>query len=116
MRHSCAGKTPRNGALILSDGSIARILRRRENPGTQLKALRSAFADIATDKSVKVLIISGSGPAFCAGHDLKELRASNYDPTYVDALFAECAEVMQAIVHWPKPVNGNYRLSGMSCR
>jgi enoyl-CoA hydratase/carnithine racemase len=69
-----------------------------------LQALSVALAEIGADSGVKVLIIAGSGPAFCAGHDLKELRASNYDPTYVDALFAECAEVMQAIVHLPKPV------------
>jgi enoyl-CoA hydratase/carnithine racemase len=69
-----------------------------------LQALRAALAEIAADASAQVLIIAGSGPAFCAGHDLKELRASNYDPDYVDALFAECAEVMQAIVHLPKPV------------
>jgi enoyl-CoA hydratase/carnithine racemase len=69
-----------------------------------LQALRAALAEIAADASAQVLIIAGSGPAFCAGHDLKELRASNYDPGYVDALFAECAEVMQAIVHLPKPV------------
>jgi enoyl-CoA hydratase/carnithine racemase len=69
-----------------------------------LEALRAALADIAADASVQVLIIAGSGPAFCAGHDLKELRAGNYDPGYVDSLFAACAEVMQAIVHLPKPV------------
>lgn len=69
-----------------------------------LEALRAALAEIAADASVQVLIIAGSGPAFCAGHDLKELRAGNYAPDYVDALFAACAEVMQAIVHLPKPV------------
>lgn len=69
-----------------------------------LEALRAAVAEIAADASVQVLIIAGSGPAFCAGHDLKELRAGNYDPGYVDRLFAACAEVMQAIVHLPKPV------------
>ena len=69
-----------------------------------LEALRAALADIAADASVQVLIVAGSGPAFCAGHDLKELRAGNYDPGYVDRLFAACAEVMQAIVHLPKPV------------
>ncbi|NEV80657.1 enoyl-CoA hydratase, partial [Rhodopseudomonas sp. BR0C11] len=69
-----------------------------------LAALRAALADIAADASVQVLIVAGSGPAFCAGHDLKELRAGNYDPGYVDRLFAACAEVMQAIVHLPKPV------------
>jgi enoyl-CoA hydratase/carnithine racemase len=69
-----------------------------------LRALRSALADIAVDAAVRVVIIAGSGPAFCAGHDLKELAAENYAADYVDALFAECAEVMQAIVALPKPV------------
>jgi len=69
-----------------------------------LRALRGAFADIAEDEAVRVVILAGSGPAFCAGHDLKELRASGYDPAYIDALFVECAEVMMAIVHLPKPV------------
>jgi enoyl-CoA hydratase/carnithine racemase len=69
-----------------------------------LQALRAALDQIAADTGVQVLIVAGSGAAFCAGHDLKELRASNYDPAYVDALLAECAEVMQAIVHLPKPV------------
>jgi enoyl-CoA hydratase/carnithine racemase len=69
-----------------------------------LQALKAALAAIAADANVRVVIIAGAGPAFCAGHDLKELRANNYDPTYVDALFAECAEVMQAIVRLPKPV------------
>ncbi len=69
-----------------------------------LQALRGALAEIAADEDVRVVILAGAGPAFCAGHDLKELRASSYDPAYVEPLFAECAEVMQAIVRLPKPV------------
>jgi enoyl-CoA hydratase/carnithine racemase len=69
-----------------------------------LRALNATLAVIAGNGDVRVVIVSGAGPAFCAGHDLKELRASNYDPAYVDALFAECADVMQAIVRLPKPV------------
>ena len=69
-----------------------------------LQALKAALAEIAADADVRVVIIAGAGPAFCAGHDLKELRGRNYDPAYVDALFSECAEVMQAIVRLPKPV------------
>jgi enoyl-CoA hydratase/carnithine racemase len=69
-----------------------------------LQSLRAALAEIAADDSVHVVILAGAGPAFCAGHDLKELRASAYDPAYVEPLFAECAEVMQAIVNLPKPV------------
>ncbi|MDR3671187.1 MAG: enoyl-CoA hydratase [Holophaga sp.] len=69
-----------------------------------LEALGAALADIAGDASVRVVILAGSGPAFCAGHDLKELRDRDYDPQYVDRLFLLCAQVMQAMVHLPKPV------------
>jgi len=50
------------------------------------------------------VILAGAGPAFCAGHDLKELRANNYDKSYCQSLFDSCAEVMQAIIRLPKPV------------
>jgi enoyl-CoA hydratase/carnithine racemase len=69
-----------------------------------LQAFREALAKIEADGDARVIIIAGAGPAFCAGHDLKELRARNYDPAYVDDLFALCAEVMQAIVNLSKPV------------
>ncbi|MBB4199765.1 enoyl-CoA hydratase [Rhodoblastus sphagnicola] len=69
-----------------------------------LQVLREALAEIDADPDARVVVIAGAGPAFCAGHDLKELRAKNYDPSYVDELFAVCAEVMQAIVNLSKPV------------
>lgn len=69
-----------------------------------LQALRAELKTLAEDEAVRVVILAGAGPAFCAGHDLKELRAGGYDEVYIDALFAECAEVMQAIVNLPKPV------------
>ena len=69
-----------------------------------LLALRDSLAGIEADSDARVVIVAGAGPAFCAGHDLKELRAKNFDPSYVDDLFAVCAEVMQAIVQLSKPV------------
>jgi enoyl-CoA hydratase/carnithine racemase len=69
-----------------------------------LRALIAALEAIKADESVKVVVLAGSGPAFCAGHDLKELRANNYAPSYTQALFAYCAELMQAIVRLPKVV------------
>ena len=69
-----------------------------------LGALRGALAGIAADAAARVVILAGAGPAFCAGHDLKEMRARDYDPAYVQSLFALCAEVMQMIVALPKPV------------
>ncbi len=69
-----------------------------------LDVLGTALAALALDPTVHVVVIAGAGPAFCAGHDLKELRAANYDRRYTEPLFAKCAEVMQAIVRLPKPV------------
>jgi len=68
-----------------------------------LTALRAALVDVEADDS-RVLVLAGAGPAFCAGHDLKELRAGGYDEAYVSRLFGLCSEVMQAIVSLPKPV------------
>ncbi|WP_277061371.1 enoyl-CoA hydratase [Rivihabitans pingtungensis] len=69
-----------------------------------LRALLAALADIAANPDARVVVLAGAGPAFCAGHDLKELRAADYAPDYTEALFADCAELMQAIVALPKPV------------
>lgn len=69
-----------------------------------LSALLKTFAELARDSSVRVVILAGAGPAFCAGHDLKELRAANYAASYTEPLFADCADLMQAIVKLPKPV------------
>jgi enoyl-CoA hydratase/carnithine racemase len=96
--------------LIRSDdeGVVTLILNRPDARNGlslgMLRALRAAFGEIEQDSSARVVILAGAGPAFCAGHDLKELRGRNYDPAYVDELFALCAEVMQAIVNLSKPV------------
>lgn len=69
-----------------------------------LQALADQLDDLAGDESARVVVIAGAGPGFCAGHDLKELKARDFDAAYVEKLFLRCAEVMQAIVHLPKPV------------
>ena len=69
-----------------------------------LTALNEAFAAIAADASVRVVILAGAGPAFCAGHDLKEIRAEGYGCEYGEKLFADCAALMQTIVGLSKPV------------
>lgn len=68
-----------------------------------LAALENELAGIAQDASVRCVVISGAGKAFCAGHDLKEMRASpNLD--YYRNLFARCADAMMSIVNLPVPV------------
>ncbi len=68
-----------------------------------LTALDDTLAAIADDASVRVVVIGGAGPAFCAGHDLREMRA-NPGRAATEALFAQCSAVMTRIVRLPQPV------------
>lgn len=68
-----------------------------------MTALQKAIADIAADDSVKAVILAANGPAFCAGHDLKEVRANPGRESY-EALFRQCSDLMLSIVRLPKPV------------
>jgi len=68
-----------------------------------MTALEAALAAIRDDASVRAVVVAGAGPAFCAGHDLKEIRANPGRATY-EALFAQCSRLMTAVVRLPKPV------------
>ena len=68
-----------------------------------MTALEGALESVAADKTVKIVIIAGTGPAFCAGHDLREIRAEPGRAAY-EALFAQCSRLMTRIVRLPKPV------------
>jgi enoyl-CoA hydratase/carnithine racemase len=68
-----------------------------------MEALDAALTAIAEDTTVKVVIIAANGPAFCAGHDLRELRATPTRAAY-QQVFALCSRLMQHIVRLPKPV------------
>jgi enoyl-CoA hydratase/carnithine racemase len=68
-----------------------------------MTALDDALAAIADDRAVRVVVIGGAGPAFCAGHDLREMRANPGRET-TEALFAQCSALMTRIVRLPKPV------------
>ena len=68
-----------------------------------LDALQAELEVLARDEKVRVLVIAASGKAFCAGHDLREMRASP-SLAYYQQLFARCARVMQAIQQLPVPV------------
>jgi enoyl-CoA hydratase/carnithine racemase len=68
-----------------------------------LEALQRELERIAADDSVRVVVLAGAGRAFCAGHDLKEMRA-NPKQTYYEDLFARCGRMMQTVVALPKPV------------
>ena len=68
-----------------------------------LIALQEALDDIAGDDTIRVVVIAANGKAFCAGHDLKEMRSSE-DRAFHQALFDRCGAMMQAINNLPQPV------------
>jgi enoyl-CoA hydratase/carnithine racemase len=68
-----------------------------------MEALDSALETIAGDPTIHAVILAANGPAFCAGHDLREIRANPTRAAY-EAVFALCSRLMQRIVHLPKPV------------
>lgn len=73
-----------------------------------LAALKAQLQALQTEPGVRVVILRGTGKAFCAGHDLKEMQAgraaADKGAAYFADLFARCSEVMQMIVHLPQPV------------
>lgn len=68
-----------------------------------MQALLAELTTIEQDPTVKVVVICGAGPAFCAGHDLRELRAKPERSAY-QATFELCSRLMMNIVRLPKPV------------
>jgi enoyl-CoA hydratase/carnithine racemase len=65
--------------------------------------LVEALGRAAADREARVVVIAGAGPAFCAGHDLRELRADARREAY-QRTFALCSELMLTVVRLPKPV------------
>lgn len=68
-----------------------------------MTALIEALGGAATDPEARIVVIAGAGPAFCAGHDLRELRDDPKREVY-QRVFALCSELMLQIVRLPKPV------------
>ena len=68
-----------------------------------MTALKEALDRAAADPACRVVVIAGAGPAFCAGHDLRELRSDPSRAAY-ERVFAQCSALMLQIVHLPKPV------------
>jgi len=73
-----------------------------------LVALHGAIDRLGSDPNVHVIVLAGNGPAFCAGHDLKEMTAARSEADGGRDFFATtmgaCADLMQAVVMCPKPV------------
>ena len=68
-----------------------------------LSALQKVLDEIAKDKSIRVVVIAAEGKAFCAGHNLKEMRAHS-DREFHQALFNQCSQMMLTINRMPQVV------------
>ena len=68
-----------------------------------LTALQNEFNALKSDRSVRVVVLAGSGKGFCAGHDLKEIKALK-ELAKIEALFGQCSRMMQTIPQLPQPV------------
>ena len=104
-----------NEPLVLRDteGAVAvltlnRPAARNSLSRAMLEALSAELAAVAADDGARAVVLAGNGPAFSAGHDLKELTARRGDPDGGEAFFRECmaacAAVMQAVAGLPQPV------------
>jgi enoyl-CoA hydratase/carnithine racemase len=102
--------TTQNPLLLFERDGAAAVLtlnrgKARNSLSNALMAeLIDALETCAGDDAVRVVILKAAGPAFCAGHDLKELRAHAGERAFFEDVFAQCSKLMQAIVHLPKPV------------
>ncbi len=97
-------------ALVLreDDEGVARLTMNRPAQRNAFSialmgALHEALDQIESDATVKVVVLAGAGPGFCAGHDLKEMRASPGRQFY-EQTFAQCSKLMLAITRLSKPV------------
>ncbi|CAM3315037.1 enoyl-CoA hydratase [Halomonas lysinitropha] len=98
-----------NDILLREDqgGAVTLTLNRPDKFNTlsdaMLATLQRELDAIAADPAVRCVVISASGRGFCAGHDLREMRA-NPDKSYYQELFRGCSRVMQSVVALPVPV------------
>jgi enoyl-CoA hydratase/carnithine racemase len=112
---SSAARTAASEPMLLREtsGPIALVTLNRPAARNSLSealinALSDAFTAIAADKAIHAVVLTANGPAFCAGHDLKELSARRTDPdggrSYFAHIMTTCSTMMQQIVHLPQPV------------
>mgnify|MGYP000337761970 CR=1 FL=1 len=98
-------------ALVLSEKDARGVVRLTLNrPAAfnslsegMLEALQVALDRVAGDETARAVVIAAVGKAFCAGHDLKEMRA-NHDKAFMQDLFGRCAKMMMTLTRMPQPV------------
>ena len=97
-------------ALVLRHdaGGVTQLTLNRPQQYNALSAsllieFQAAIDAIARDNAVRVVVIAGAGKAFCAGHDLKELRTRD-DPGFAKEMFERCSRLMVSLTRLPQPV------------
>jgi enoyl-CoA hydratase/carnithine racemase len=113
-RTAAAATAPTSLILLREDkGGIAVLTLNRPQARNSLseallEALSDAFSAIAHDRTVRAVVLAANGPAFSAGHDLKELNARRSDENrgraYYKHIMGLCSRLMQQIVNLPQPV------------
>jgi enoyl-CoA hydratase/carnithine racemase len=105
---------PANEAVLLQESrdGIALLTLNREAARNSLsvellEAMIDALAAIAADPAIRAVVIAANGPAFCAGHDLKELTARRSDAdggrAFFTTVWKRCSTMMQAVIGLPQP-------------
>ena len=94
---------------VAKDGDVVTLtLNRGErfNPLSMemITALQAALDAVANDASARVVVLAAEGKGFCAGHDLKEMRAHAHDEAFGRRLFDECGRMMLSLTRLPQPV------------
>ncbi len=108
-RTATAAQAEHGAPLVRTDGdgiatlTLNRPAQRNALSLALMDALRAELARIADDPAVKMVVIAGAGPAFCAVHDLRELRGTPTRAMY-EAAFERCRALMLQITRLPKPV------------
>jgi enoyl-CoA hydratase/carnithine racemase len=97
--------------FVLSEksGGVVRLtLNRGErfNPlsSEMIAALQRAVDGVAADPDARVVVLAAAGRGFCAGHDLKEMRAHSSDAAWQGRLFEDCSRLLLSLTRLPQPV------------
>ena len=109
-RRSPAGIAPlraeRQGPILVL--TLDRPAARNSLSEAMIAALHREVHAAAETRDIRAIVLTGNGPAFCAGHDMKEMTARRTDAdggrAYFRDLMGRCSQMMQAIVRSPKPV------------
>jgi len=101
---------PQQQPILLRDDTAGVITLTMNRPqqmnlltSEMIQTLQAAFDSIANDNRARVIVLAAAGKAFCAGHDLKEIRALGEQPK-IEKLLHQCSRMMLSITKLPQPV------------